>query len=250
MRAVLTAKKGPKHLQKAIAKDPNRLDALLALGVYHYVADTTPKSLAPFKALLGIKGNRTQGLKELQKATTAPHPFQYDAIVALFYINYEYEKNYPKALDYVNQLEKKFPENPKWQTLKAEIFEKQDKVKGMRGYMDVIAWCQAKPNRCSPKFLFAGYFQGGRIAMELGQKKGAKELLAKALAVAPKTENNNRARALLMLAEIEQEAGNASLALEKYRQAKKIKGIKKDQRRKIEDSIKKLCQADQPPAKC
>lgn len=250
LRAVLTAKKGPKHLEKALEKDPNRVDGLLALGVFHYVADSTSKSLSALRGLLGIKGSKSEGLSELQKASSHTHPFQNDAIAALFYIHDEYEKNYPRALDYLIQLESQFPENPKWQTLRAEVYAKQDKAKGLKGYLDVLDWCRAKENRCIDKFYFVGYYHAGRLAKELGQDGQSKEYLSQALKVAPATESKSRANALVLLGEMEKKSGHLALALESYLKAKQVKGIGKKQKKSIQRSIKELCSIDPPPTKC
>jgi len=250
LKAVLTAKHGPKHLKKALGKNPNRTDALTALGFYNYIADSTPKHLAAFKSLLGIKGSRSEGFKQLQRAATVPHPFQYDALVALYYICDKFEEDYPQALNYIQKLKEIFPENPKWQFLVAEFLENQDTVKGIKGYADFIVWCKAGKERCSDKFYFLAYFRSGRIAKQLGQSEGAKDLLNKALTFAPESHIKSRAEALILLAELEAESGNLALALKNYRRADELNEISKSQKTQIRHSIEKICQEDPPPPDC
>lgn len=250
LKAVLTAKKAPKHLEKAQKLAPDRVEGLVALGVFHYVAGNTPGFLSAFKGLLGIKGDKEQGLKEVKLALTKEHPYKNDGLVALYHINQEYEKNYPLALVYLDQLEAQFPENPKWQTLRAETIEKQDKDMGMLQYLSVPIWCENHADHCDIKFPFLGYFNAGRLAWETGKNKMAREYLIKAISIAPTTYGKNKAEALYWVSLIDVEMGNNEAAIEKLRQVAKTKGVSK----KIKNSSKKgltlLC-ADKPkPASC
>jgi hypothetical protein len=182
-RAIMTAKKGPKHLEKALSLEPDRRDGLMTLGIFNYVADNTPPAAGPFKKLFGISGSETEGLKQLQGALKGDHPYKNDALVALYYVHFNFDKNYPKALSFVNQLAQKFPQNPQWPMARAEIIEKQDKARGITAYLEVVEWCQQKPHPpCAKKFIYDSYFRAGRLAKELNQREKAKTYLKHAIA--------------------------------------------------------------------
>lgn len=202
-RAIMTAKKGPKHLEKALRIDPSRKDGLMTLGIFNYVADNTPPGAAPFKKLFGIKGSESEGLKQLKRALSGKHPFINDALVALYYVHFNFDKNYPKALNYIKQLAENFPQNPQWVLARAEIVEKQDKAKGEAAYVKVVEWCQDQPAvPCPKKFIYDSWFRAARLAKEQNKNQEAKSHLKKAIAAGLIARPNQHAEALQWLAEL------------------------------------------------
>lgn len=246
-RAIMTAKKGPKHLEKAIQLDPKRTDGLMTLGTFHYVADNTPKAAAPFKKLFGIRGSREMGLQELKKSITGNHPFHNDGIVALYYVNMEFDKNYPEALHYLELLESKFPDNPKFVMLKAEVWEKQDKQKGLEGYLGLVEWCNQKPGVCPKKFRYEAFYHAGRLAMDLQQNSTALSYFQKSIQAGLARNPALHAHALLW-------SGNLSPSPEKsldfYRRAKDLPGSPKPVRKDAKKAQKALCSVETPPKNC
>ncbi len=250
LKAALTSKKAPKHLNKALEQDPKRVEGLGALGVYHYVAANTPPSLAPFKAILGIHGDKAEGLNELKRSLTGEHPYRNNSLAALYYINYEFEKNYPTALNYVSELEKKFPENPEFILIRAKVYERQDRAKGIEGNLQLVEWCQARASSCHPKYIFLGYFEAGRIAYDMGRNSQAKDLLSKAKEVDTQFSSDRTAWNLLYLGKTEQNLGNFPGALEIWRNGRSLHGLSKDVKKQLKGSIEQLCRSEKAPADC
>ncbi len=181
LKAVLVSKKCQKYLEKAFKRDPTRIEGMLAMGGFHYLADSTTGIASSLKGLFGINGSKTQGMAELHRAASGEHPYRYDTLYLLHVLYTNYEKNYDQALQVLNQLEKQFPENPELKMKRANAYEKQDKLKGANAYLGAAAWCEAKTGRCYKSFLFSAYYHSGRIFKELGQNSKAKEFFAKAI---------------------------------------------------------------------
>ncbi len=169
MKSVLTAKKCQKHLEKAFKKDASRVDALLSLGGFHYLAANTPGGAAPFKKILGIKGSREQGLKELRLSISQLHPYYYDAVYALFNIYLDYEKNPEVALGYLQMLEKEFFKNPEFMFQHARLLEKKSRIEAAAYYLKLADFC--KKQKCVSDYTFLGYYHAGRMYKDEGKNK-------------------------------------------------------------------------------
>ncbi len=250
LKAVLTAKKCQQHLEKALKLDPNRVDGLMALGGFHYFAGNTPPGAAPFKTLFGIKGTKTQGLTEVKRSIQGKHPFVLDAKYALFYITFDNEKNYDEALRLLAELDAELPENPELKFKRAEVYEKQGKLKGAEGFLALAQWCEGKPGRCHPNYLFLAYYHAGRLLKDEGQNEKAKTYFAKALPFDAHLYPNLTAEALYWPGLIEQAEGKVDLAIEKFQKAKSIPGVHKKLRKEIEQSLEVLCKAEGASQKC
>ena len=66
--AYRSGRKGVKHLEHVVEKDPELADAYLGLGIYHYYADVLPAVLKFFAGFIGLKGDRDRGLAEIHHA--------------------------------------------------------------------------------------------------------------------------------------------------------------------------------------
>lgn len=249
-KAVLTGKKCQQHLEKALKLDPNRVDGLLALGGFHYLADNVPAGAAPFKALLGIHGTKAQGMAELKRALTGTHPFVLDTQYSLFVLYSDFEKNYDEALKTLSGLEQQFPNNPDFKFKKAQVYQKQDKQKGIGGFLNLAQWCEAAAGRCHPSYLYNSYYNAGRLYRELNQPEKMKPLLAKALTYETKLNPNRSAEMLLWLAQADQAEGHVPTALEKLQQAKAISGTSGNIKKEIDSSIENACKIQKVDGKC
>ena len=248
MKAVLTAKKCQKHLEKAVKKDPSRVDALLSLGGFHYLADNIPSGARSFRGLLGIKGSRSQGLSELNKALGGNHPFVWDTKYALFNIYLDYEKNASMALNFIQNLEKEFPNNPEFKFQKARAYELQDRVKGIQGFLELADFCQK--NSCHKNYLFLSYYHAGRLNKDLGKNEPAKDLFAKAISFDTGFYPNLAAEAHYWPGLLEEAAKNFPTAINKYKKAKEIKGISKELKKNIQNSLEQLCSRPEVNYQC
>lgn len=245
-RAIMTAKKGPKHLEKALALAPERTDGLMTLGVFHFVADNTPPAAAPFKKLFGIKGSETEGLRELKKALTGNHPFKNDALVALYYMHFNFDKKYTEAAKYVDLLAQKFPDNPQWPFAKAEIAEKQNKALAITAYLEVVDWCEQKhPNRCAKKYLYDSLYRAGMLAKVQKRYDEAMAHLQKSIATGLTDHPHQHAQALIWMGEM---STDPALAYGYYRKAAELKGVPKELNGTAKERLAKICEEPAPGA--
>src|SRR5262245_5113934 len=249
LKAVFTAKKCLKHLEKALSQDPSRTDALLALGAFHTLAANAPKFLAVFKKLFGIEGDKAQGLSELNRAAEGHHPYAWNARYALVEIYSELEKDETQALKTLDILEKQFPKNPVGPLKKAKIFELHDKRKAAGAYLDFTGRCD-RDFSCQPKFLFYAFSQAGRLFQELGDEGSAKKQLETSLLHDPHNYPDRTGRILLWLGQITQKQGQAPSALDFLARAKAVSGISKKLKKEIDENKDLICHTEKIADKC
>ncbi len=111
MGAALTVRKSRQHLEKVLEKNPERWDAYLSIGAFHYFAANLPSGAKPFASILGIKGDRVQGTREIARAAENPNLYQIDARYLLQYV-YRKERDFAKVLSILQPLAVEFPKNP------------------------------------------------------------------------------------------------------------------------------------------
>lgn len=111
MKAYAAGKDGHKHLEKAVALDPQLDDAYLGLGIYDYYTDVLPGFMGAMSKLV-MRGNSKRGLQELQRALAKGEHARTEARVFLIEI-YTDEQHHPeKALPIAQALHQEFPRSP------------------------------------------------------------------------------------------------------------------------------------------
>ncbi len=90
--------------------DPTLHDARVSVGVYEYVAGSIGWSVKWLAIVLGYRGSKVRGKQDLETAREKAVLAADDARVLLTLI-YTREKNYEKALDYLSQLQQRYPQN-------------------------------------------------------------------------------------------------------------------------------------------
>lgn len=185
MKAGNTGKKLEKPMKDALTRDSSRKEAYLALGAFHYFAGNTPKIFAPFKKLMGIHGNKDQGLEELHRSLEGEHPFLWQTRYALMEIYSNPEKNPDQALVQLAPFEEKFPRNPVIPLKKAYIFEKKEPAEAIKIYVNLAEQCGRQFLPCPKKFPFFAYSQAGWISLKEGNGSQAMELFDKSLETDP-----------------------------------------------------------------
>ena len=112
LNAYWYGKKGKNYLEDVVETDSTYYDAYLGLGIYHYLADILPRFVKILSFILGIEGDKEQGIRELQLAAEKG---TYTKTEAMFFLGaiYTYrEREYEKAIEIFNELLKKYPQNP------------------------------------------------------------------------------------------------------------------------------------------
>lgn len=114
LKAIDDGKQGLNLIQKSYDMNPSNKDAVLGLGIYNYAVDYVVDRYPFLKAVLFFfpKGNKELGLSQLRDVASNGRYSKTEAAVTLAYIHLSYEKNYIEALNYVNSLVSRYPDNP------------------------------------------------------------------------------------------------------------------------------------------
>jgi tetratricopeptide (TPR) repeat protein len=111
IKAYWYGQKGKNYLEQVIENDSTYYDAYLGLGIYHYLADILPKFVKILSFILGLEGDKDQGIAELNLAAEKGI---YTKTEALFFLGaiYTYrEREYEKAVKIFNRLLQQYPNN-------------------------------------------------------------------------------------------------------------------------------------------
>lgn len=152
-RAGLVLKKAQQYMYDATAKDSNRADAYLAMGIFNFYAANIPPGLKFIAGLLGISGNEAEGLAQLRKAASVPNLFQSDALFLLAYAMGQTKHNWGGGISYLKQLAAKYPSNYHFVFLMGEYAMRGKMYAESRGYFDQLQkTCQAQ--KCVKRYDF------------------------------------------------------------------------------------------------
>jgi tetratricopeptide (TPR) repeat protein len=109
-------------LEQALALDPDMHDAWFGIGLYHYYADVAPAAAKMLRWLLLLPGgDRGQGLREMLRARETGAVLGGEADYQLHILYLWYEKRPDRAIDLLRGLEQRYPGNPHFPQLVAEI---------------------------------------------------------------------------------------------------------------------------------
>ncbi len=179
LKAYWYGKKGVLYLEKVVALDSTYYDAYLGLGIYHYLADVLPRFVKILSFILGVEGDKEQGINELYLTATKG---VYTKTEAMFFLGaiYTYrEKEYEKAIVIFNELLQKYPGNP-------GVLFSLGRCYSRMGECDkaVIAFKNILKNEKSQSLLPRGsiYYQLGEVYYNLNNFELAKDYYLQAIA--------------------------------------------------------------------
>ena len=113
------------HLLRAIALDPSLADADFGLGLYNYYADTLSAIARMLRFFMGIPGgNKQEGIRQLQHAITEGTLTSCEARFYLAISLHNYDQKYQQALEIAAPLAEKYPSNPLFQLIVADLHGK------------------------------------------------------------------------------------------------------------------------------
>jgi tetratricopeptide (TPR) repeat protein len=171
--AYRSGRKGVKHLEHVVEKDPELADAYLGLGIYHYYADVLPAVLKFFAGFIGLKGDRERGLEEIHHSLREGSLVDGEARFFLAEIYTTFEEDHWTALGYSRSLRDEYPENELFVWLNARILDElhltelataewkwlhaRAEAAHLRGFLEY---------RLARTQLFAGDFAGAAATLE------------------------------------------------------------------------------------
>lgn len=124
MSAARDGKRIKESLEHALALDPAMHDAEFGVGMYRYYADVAPAVLRWLRWLLLLPGgNRVQGLQQLERAATQGLLVRGEAQFQIHILYLWYENKFRDALELVRTLQARYPRNPLFYQIEAEILD-------------------------------------------------------------------------------------------------------------------------------
>lgn len=110
LSALRNGKKGFKYIEKAHEIDPNFYDAYIGLGSYNYFTGALPGVIKPFAWLLGARGDKNEGLRQLLLAAERGEYARTEAKIVLLSV-YITEKRWMDYEQLLESLMKQYPLN-------------------------------------------------------------------------------------------------------------------------------------------
>jgi len=146
LAAARDGKRIKESLERALALDPEMHDAEFGVGMYRYYADVAPAVLRFLRWLLLLPGgNRVEGLQQLERAATEGQLVRGEAQFQIHLLYLWYENRFGEALALVRALQHRYPRNPLFYQIEAEILDAylHDPAASLRASEQLLARAQA-----------------------------------------------------------------------------------------------------------
>jgi len=124
LAAARDGKRIKEALEKALALDPSMHDAEFGIGMYRYYAGVAPAVFKFLRFLLLLPGgDRAGGLAELERASQLGLLVRGEAEFQIHVLYLWYEHKATEALAIVRGLQQRYPHNPLFHQIEAEILD-------------------------------------------------------------------------------------------------------------------------------
>jgi tetratricopeptide (TPR) repeat protein len=198
-----------KQHRKVVRLDPGNFDALLTVGMYHYVVGSIPQPFRAIAMLAGIRGSRKQGIEELELVARSGVYNRTDARILLVAL-YRYEGQPRKALEELEALSRAYPENVPLRLESASLLaQMKEHQAARRMFEDVLRGSDRR-------LLDVTHYEYGEALAREGAYGGAAEQF-RAAAEAPGAYEGLVGAALLRSGQMYDLAGERGEALRMYR---------------------------------
>lgn len=109
--ALLAGLRGRYHNQQAAELRPDTIDCLIGIGGFNYFSGALPAVIKPFAFLIGARGDREEGLRQLETAATKGEYGRTAAKIVLLGVYYS-ERRFDDYSDLLFRMIDQFPSNP------------------------------------------------------------------------------------------------------------------------------------------
>ena len=124
LAAARDGKRIKESLERALALDPGMHDAEFGIGMYRYYAGVAPAIFRFLRLLLLLPGgDRADGLRQLERAANRGQLVRGEAQYQIQILYLWYEKKWREALVIVRELQDRYPRNPLFHQIEAEILD-------------------------------------------------------------------------------------------------------------------------------
>ena len=209
-------------LERAVALDPNLVDANFGNGMYKYYADVAPAAARFLRFFLLLPGgDRKEGLDQMLRARNRGRLLQGEADYQLHVIYLWYERDTATALRLLDGLHDRYPANPIFIARTAEIQDEYDHdlTASLASWRALLA--AAREQRVNAPQLSEVRARLGiaRQLERLYQTDDAIEMLQRVIALRPSAPYGSLAVAHLRLGEAYDRIGARTAAVAAYRAA-------------------------------
>ena len=125
--AMLAGLKGRYHNALAAELRPDYIDCLIGIGGFNYFSGALPAVIKPFAFLIGARGDREEGLRQLETAAEKGEYGQTTAKIVLLGVYYS-ERRFDDYSDLLFRMIDQFPSNPVFYTWLSNAFMERKKV--------------------------------------------------------------------------------------------------------------------------
>jgi hypothetical protein len=124
LAAARDGKRIKEALERALALDPGMHDAEFGIGMYRYYAGVAPAFFRVVRFLLLLPGgDRADGLRQLERAASRGQLVRGEAQYQIQVLYLWYEKKWREALIIIRDLQDRYPRNPLFRQIEAEILD-------------------------------------------------------------------------------------------------------------------------------
>lgn len=127
LSAMLAGLKGRYHNALAAELRPDYIDCLIGIGGFNYFSGALPAVIKPFAFLIGARGDRELGLRQLETVAEKGEYGRTTAKIVLLGVYYS-ERRYHDYSDLLFRMIEQFPSNPVFYTWLGDAFVQRKQV--------------------------------------------------------------------------------------------------------------------------
>ncbi|HYL46854.1 MAG TPA: tetratricopeptide repeat protein [Candidatus Limnocylindrales bacterium] len=138
------------EMMRALALDPQMADATAALGLYNYYVDTLSPIVKVLRFFMGIPGgNKETGVAQMKTGMERGVVLNVDVRFILARALRQYDQKYQEALDIAEPLVERYPHNPEFLLLLANLNAELGRNPKATEYLHTVANIADPPQSCS-----------------------------------------------------------------------------------------------------
>ena len=204
---------------RIVELEPNNVDARLVQGLHDYIVGSLPWHYRMFGFLVGIRGDKEQGIKTIQDVARNGKLNKVDAEIFLCVL-YRRENQPKRAVPLVADLIRRFPRNF---LLRLELSQMYSMANDKEHALEAVREVSALKTKHAPGYDRVAwekiYFQEGTIQFWYNELDGALDNMKKVVAAPEDVDLNTGVYAYLRMGQIYDMTHRRPQALEAYKKA-------------------------------